>query len=98
MKTLIIAGTYQPEGNGIRYNVTLYGQTPEKPEVQYITHFNEVLNGYTHLQEFSRSKYANYFGVDPHRGTIEAKTYRWSEHANGKGALLGVFKNNSTNT
>ena len=64
MKTLIIAGVYQPEGNGIRYNVTLYGQTNESPEVQYITHFNEVLTGYTQLQEVSRDKFAKYFSTD----------------------------------
>jgi hypothetical protein len=67
MKTLIITGTYQTElmpKNGVRYIVTLYGQSPESPEVQYITSFNEVLSGYNSLQEFSRAKYAEYFKTD----------------------------------
>lgn len=67
MKTLIITGTYQTElapKNGVRYTVTLYGQSPESPEVQYITSFNEVLSGYDSLQELSRAKYAEYFKTD----------------------------------
>lgn len=71
MKTLIITGTYSPEAptqgpksSGVRYNITLYGQTPDKPEVQYITSFNEVLTGYDHLQTISRRKYCDYFKTD----------------------------------
>jgi len=71
-KTLIISGTYQhtthPVILGVRhtviYDVTLYGQTPESPEVQYITSFKMDLNGYDELQEVSRAYFARYFKTD----------------------------------
>lgn len=71
-KTLIISGTYQhntqPVILGVRhtviYNVTIYGQSPESPEVQFITAFKMELNGYDELQEIARAYYAKYFNTD----------------------------------
>lgn len=71
MKTLIITGVYHPEEpsqsskpSGVRYNVVLYGQTPDQPAVQFITSFNEVLTGYDHLQAKCRNIYKDYFKTD----------------------------------
>lgn len=70
MKTLIITGTYTPKNHRpynpskVKYNVVLYGQSPESPAVQFITAFSEELSGYDKLQELSRQKYADYFKTD----------------------------------
>src|SRR5678816_2862721 len=71
MKTLIISGYYTvPDTNSIKvsdkvtYNVTLYGQTDEKPLVQCITWFIKELNGYDELERVCREKFCQYFGTD----------------------------------
>lgn len=73
MKTLIITGTYQSSTQpatmfGVRetviYDITIYGQSPESQEVQFITAFKMELSGYDELQEICRAHYAKYFNTD----------------------------------
>ena len=63
-KTLVIAGTYTPKENGVFYKVDLYGQTPSKPAVQYITSLEQLLPSYSQLEEVCREKFARYFKTD----------------------------------
>lgn len=72
MKTLIIAGIYKniqkPTDNGItyavHYNVTLFGQTKDKPLMVYVGTINQELRGFDHLQEVARAMYCKYFNTD----------------------------------
>lgn len=66
MKTLLICGVFHVETMNlpVLYNVTLFGQTEDKPGIQYITYLELSLYGYTKLVEVCKGKYCEYFGVD----------------------------------
>lgn len=68
-KTLIISGSVQPTRTkvkngtrlGAKYDLALFGQTPEQPTVVYITNLVIECNGYDEMQEAARQKFASYF-------------------------------------
>ena len=67
MKTLLITGVYHIETTNlpILYNVTLWGQHPDLPEITYITHLELSLNvGYTELVRICRKEYCKHYGVN----------------------------------
>lgn len=72
MKTLIIAGTHKTNAYTIdntttykvEYNVTLFGQTKERPLMECIGFINEELTGFDDLQRVARAKYCQYFDTD----------------------------------
>ena len=75
MKTLIIAGTYKQvpytktengittHGSNVQYTVELFGQTPDKPLMVYITSVSH-LGQFESLQRVCREKYCKYFDTD----------------------------------
>ena len=66
MKTLLIVGTYvfNDAPQTIKYNVVLYGQTDDFPEITYIT--TRIISARNHASLISECKkvYCKYFNVD----------------------------------
>jgi hypothetical protein len=64
MKTLIITGTFENNGNGkYEYDLCLLGQSKELPLVQVITYI-KIVGVYDDVQRICREKYCEYFKTD----------------------------------
>lgn len=64
MKTLLICGTYRAENKSVFYNVTLFGQIKDKPEIQYITFVKGFFTGYTNLIKVCKEKFCDYYKIN----------------------------------
>jgi hypothetical protein len=64
MKTLIITGTAKTINSGVQFDITLFGQSPEQPEVQYITSFAGEFIENSSMEALARQIYAKYFKTD----------------------------------
>lgn len=67
MKTLLITGVYLCESVNlpVLYDIDLWGQSDNTPEITFITHLELSLNrGHDELLRVCREKYCNYMGVD----------------------------------
>jgi len=65
MKTLLITGSYLCESSNlpVLYDITLFGQTDDSPEIVLITSFKLSLFGYDELVRVCKDKFCKYYNV-----------------------------------
>jgi len=72
MKTLLITGVYYclSANLPVLYDIELWGQTKDNPQIQLISVYNISLSGYDNLINFCRAEYSRYFKTDDSNITI----------------------------